>query len=1510
MPPTRIRSLAAVVARFHLPAAVALLSAFVGARLDSASASTRPPEPIRVGVLYSLTGTMAISERSLVDAIRLAAREINEDGGVMGRPIQLIVEDGASDWPTFARRAEKLITQDHVAAIFGCWTSASRKAVLPVIECHDHLLWYVVQYEGLETSANVIYGGATPNQQILPALDWFLTNAHVKKPFLVGSDYVFPRSANHIIRNYFERRGIAPVGEIYVPLGTSAFRATVMAIRKSGADLVLNTLNGDSNEGFFAEYARMGAASKPAPVVSFSVAEDEIRSIGTHGTAGHFAAWSYFQSIRNDANARFVAAFKHRYGADRVTDDPIEAAYSQFYLFARAVARAGSTDPKEIRRAALGMEWNAPSGLVRIDPSTQHTWRAARVGRLRPDGQFDVIWSSTWPVRPRPFGPLEDAETDAAMRSWIPIDPSVDTARVLAGLGSADFSLQIRTAEELSRAGMASLPVLEFALARPEPAVRATAAYTLGLMGAVARPRALVLVPLLRDENPLVRDRAMWAVRQIGCCAQDFVDPLVDGLGSNDPVVRRLACAALCASTPRSSDVLPTLAGAYLEGPRSGRDELGDLMRSIAEAADDRHELRAIGPLDRAIGKLAGRMDENRLSGLRRSLNHLRDRSSARLLSAVSWRFLSQWWVIALLLYGALFPFVGLVALRHWPLTILQISQELEPFIDARLPDRLGGLRLPLRALLVVGIFQYNRRVLDAWVESKLADARENFEAKDTVAQRRVYVPCPVSVGGQPHSRATPQLLQPIVGKPRWCVLVHGEGGAGKTALACEIGRWALGADPAQRLAATHYMLPILIEPDAVPDGGLTPEALIGCVKGHLCALVGSPGDISENLVQQLMRRSRLLIIADDVPVQPSTADFPAAALVVTSRQKLPLGGIPLVEIEPQRISANHLSTFLDAYLTAKMARAKLSDSDFFAACQHLSAIVRDRSITALLGKLYAEQLIERPAGWVGPRDVPGLIFEYVGNLNRVARGDRLDDGVIRAHLQRIARRALRANLKLDPVPVGDALQCIGGGEPARILRYLEGHLRLIRTIRTPMEHVAFTMEPVGEYLAASSFVMELAGNEEAWRELLGKVAVSVNDSLAVALWDCVVSFGRHYGTPAWLPTELRKLVPPDPAAVAPDAVKIGVLHSLTGTMSISEQPLVDAVRLAVEEVNRTGGVLGREVVPIIEDGASDPFVFAQKAQRLVTEEKVCALFGCWTSADRKAVLRVVEEYDHLLFYPLQYEGYESSRNIIYTGAAPNQQIVPAVGWCTTVLGRRRAFLIGSDYVFPRTANRIIRRTLGSLGATCVGEEYCRLGERDYGAIVRQVQGSHADVIYNTTNGDSNIALFRALHEAGLGPDEVPVISFSIAEHELRSIGTELTAGHYCAWNYFQSVDTPGNRQFVQAFKARFGDNRVTDDPIEAAYISVRVFALAVKRARSTDPRAIREACRGLSYEAPGGEIVIDAENQHTWTVARVGRIKADGQFELVWNSPEIIHPDPYLGGDPACAGSPGTSPE
>ena len=358
--------------------------------------------------------------------------------------------------------------------------------------------------------------------------------------------------------------------------------------------------------------------------------------------------------------------------------------------------------------------------------------------------------------------------------------------------------------------------------------------------------------------------------------------------------------------------------------------------------------------------------------------------------------------------------------------------------------------------------------------------------------------------------------------------------------------------------------------------------------------------------------------------------------------------------------------------------------------------------------------------------------------------------------------------------------------------------------------------------------------------------------------------------------------------------IKVGFLNSLSGTMAISEKTVNDSLNLAAEEINAAGGVLGKKLQVVTEDGASEPTKFAEKAQKLITADCTAAVFGGWTSASRKAMLPVFERNNSLLFYPVQYEGLEASKNIFYTGATTNQQIIPALDYLREQ-GKKSIYLVGSDYVFPRTANKIIKAYAKQYGMEIKGEEYAPLGHTDFSTIVGKVRSADADAVFNTLNGDSNVAFFKEYRNAGLTAEAMPVMSVSIAEEEVGGIGVDNLRGQLTAWDYYQTVQSPENEKFVAAFKKKYGADRVTSDPMEAAYTSLHLWKGMVEKANSFDVPAVQAAAGGVTFDAPEGKVTVNAENHHITKTARIGRINDQGLIDTVWDSKQPIDPDPFL---------------
>ena len=380
--------------------------------------------------------------------------------------------------------------------------------------------------------------------------------------------------------------------------------------------------------------------------------------------------------------------------------------------------------------------------------------------------------------------------------------------------------------------------------------------------------------------------------------------------------------------------------------------------------------------------------------------------------------------------------------------------------------------------------------------------------------------------------------------------------------------------------------------------------------------------------------------------------------------------------------------------------------------------------------------------------------------------------------------------------------------------------------------------------------------------------------------------------------------------AHAADTIKVGVLHSLSGTMAISETALKNVALMTIEEINAAGGVLGKQLEPVVVDPASNWPLFAERARQLLAQDKVAAVFGCWTSVSRKSVLPVFKELNGLLFYPVQYEGEELEKNVFYTGAAPNQQAIPAVEYLMSEEGggAKRFVLLGTDYVYPRTTNKILRAFLKSKGVSDADilEDYTPFGHADYQTIIARIKQFAAEgkktAVVSTINGDSNVPFYKELGNAGLKATDVPVVAFSVGEEELRGVDTKPLLGHLAAWNYFMSVDNPQNKAFIDKYRAWAkknavpnADTVVTNDPMEATYVGLHMWKQAVEKAGSTDVDKVIAAMGGQTFKAPSGfTLTMDATNHHLHKPVLIGEVRADGQFDVVWQTQQPIRAQPW----------------
>jgi urea transport system substrate-binding protein len=378
-------------------------------------APARAEDTIKVGVLHSLSGTMAISETTLKDTVLMMVDDINKKGGLLGKKVEAVVVDPASNWPLFAEKARELIQKNGVAAVFGCWTSVSRKSVLPVFEELNGLLFYPVQYEGEESSNNVFYTGAAPNQQAIPAVEYLMSKegGEAKRWVLEGTDYVYPRTTNKILEAFLKSKGVAAEDIMinYTPFGFSDWQTEVAAIKKFASagkkTAVVSTINGDANVPFYKELANAGIKASDIPVVAFSVGEEELAGIDTKNLVGHLAAWNYFESVKNPVNDAFIKQWHAFIKSDkRVTNDPMEATYIGFKMWAQAVAQAGTTEVNAVRQAIYGQTVKAPSGFTAVMNTNHHLSKPVMIGEIQANGQFDIVWQTKGPIKADAWSPF------------------------------------------------------------------------------------------------------------------------------------------------------------------------------------------------------------------------------------------------------------------------------------------------------------------------------------------------------------------------------------------------------------------------------------------------------------------------------------------------------------------------------------------------------------------------------------------------------------------------------------------------------------------------------------------------------------------------------------------------------------------------------------------------------------------------------------------------------------------------------------------------------------------------------------------------------------------------------------------------------------------------------------------------------------------------------------------------------------------------------------------------
>lgn len=1536
-------------------------------------------EPVRIGVIFSQTGTMMTSERPLLAATRVAIEDVNRSGGVMGRRVEAVVVDGGSDPNMAASAARRLIDEEGVTAIFGCWTSACRKAVMRVIESRRSVLFYPVQYEGTgfgeeprDPSPRVIYSGAAPNQQIVPSVQWALQalpsgqNARI---YLVGSDYVFPRSANALIRSLVKLQGGSIVGERYEPLGRADFKGLAEDLERSKPNIIFNTVNGIDNSGLFEILARLDPQGDRYLTLSFSVEETQIREIGAGRFVNRYAAWNYFHSASNPRIADFLPRYRQYLEADDAqTSDPVEAAYLQTMLFAQAARRAGSIAPDDVIRAARGLVLSGFSDMVRVDPENQHLWKNVEIRKFGPRRLFDPIWKSGYPIRPdaapdvagviaaiaKPASREDEAmrllSSDAVtqrLSGLLYLRESQPAATPAAAVGPSlgngrDWSEQLLAATILLNDGRPEA-IDELTLALNRNADNNFSLLVLLLMAdkmEVEPPGPLLAAAfdiMQKANDPLIKSAAIRALAR---------NP--DDLGARLEVVLATGASAADASVTlqaiRALQVSPKISRAALMNARAILErsdaqtapELADSMCQalavVGKGIEGGANAEAATPFVELIESLPAPL-AGRCAGATQSADAVRGNVFARWLAAIMPNTLQGWLTLlavaipaALILYKAFqtafiafFPAVGLRYLRPFrpsriPLLNQLSKQTLDVLALARIPARQKG-----------AIRRWIEKNRSALLECSLpiSGIRAPFQpllVKETHAGREgTIVPDETYFRNLIDSRTC-----------RGEIL--GEGGIGKSTFALELLRAASLDNP----SAQRFGVFLPAETIGDPENA---ESIIEAVQARLSAALRNSrrrdhGDVEtddSDFVRRLLADGHIVLVVDDLPRfvghqwrLSMTPTFPEIfnRLFYTGRTD-----IAEIErtIEPLTIDKQRALTFVDTHL-ALLGDVPLSPNEKGELDDSLEGLFAGRTmVPAQFAKMAAEEVQRRRSRGTALGEfalsMPEMVLAHVEHAFAKVPKEELVGIDLRDYwkpLGALAWLCLSTGLRVAPVSRANAIETLKPYGDADVL------LKLICT-ETQLGHyvsndrVVMASDALAEYLAAlwafDAKAPDSWGNvrtriEKVFADSSARVLSLPTQTFLSALLDVADrsgSEGRATLDQTSAPPGAARVIEAWLAKARMDAgeLRVGVLHSETGEMAISERPVIEATLLAIERLNARGGVAGRRVVPIRLDGQSDPAAFAAAARQLLLNDVTC-IFGCWTSASRIEVLKVLErEKKGLLFYPVQYEGYEANPRALYFGAAPNQQLTPAIDW-SVANGARSFMLVGSDYVFPRIANEIMSADLKRRSADGVrmvsAPLYVPLRRGwNFDAIVDQIRCDPPDIILNTINGLGNLEFFWRLWELKNGADgeryrHTKVMSFSLGDYEVQRIGAEIAAGHYASWTYFASLEDQANAAFLRAMRTHRGIF-FPSDPAEAAYVQVAAFADAamrlIEKGTAITPESIRQEVLGARISAPSGRLRVDQDNGHLYKIPRIGELKSDGFFHVVWEAAEPLKPEP-----------------
>jgi HEAT repeat protein len=772
-----------------------------------------------------------------------------------------------------------------------------------------------------------------------------------------------------------------------------------------------------------------------------------------------------------------------------------------------------------------------PALIVTLQDEDEYIRRigAYALGKIGPEASVAV---------PKLIDALQDSDRNLRMVSAYALgkigsEASSAVPTLIATLHDASAEVRLNAATALGRISAkasSAVPALITALQDKDKYVRQGAADALGRFGVKAKTAVPALISALKDENKYVRLNAAASLGRIGLEAKPAVPALIAALQDEKVEVRRKAASGLGGIAGVFQDKAKTLSSQELE------KDISDLEKALKIVEDP----------DRQFV-------EEDIAVVRRPLQALKAEQETRLFDRTLEWILQHKWLLGATSYVVFVPLLWLALLWLRPLWLLRINNALKPYTDVPLP--FIGISVPIRYALFVGFFHYHRRVLDAWVAAHVKSVREEFQEKDTVRDRNVYIPVPVVLDGETLPQFTAKDLREKFKKQRGCLLIWGEGGAGKTSLACQIAKWAVSEDETERLCE-HKMLPVLIEEELNFEAAADKQPFMAAIRGQLQDLTNETNPISEELLERLLRQRRILVIVDHLSemseatrkaIRPELPDFCVNALVITSRTEETLGKVTKTTLKPLRIEGNRLSSFMEAYLTQRGKRDRFTDAEFFDACSRLSAMVGARNITVLLAKLYAEQLIAAKDGTapgVGtqhpvplPDNIPDLMLSYLNELNRDVNGDKFDDRTVQQDAKAIAWECLKGTYRPATAKREVAIALLIGDNAEARLKYLEDRLRLIQTIGPAQDQIRFALDPLAEYLAALQLLEQYGKNQGQWRKFLAQTATMPGAPAAIqgfllAVRDCCLAKGHQAKVPDFVADELGKRagLPPAPA--------------------------------------------------------------------------------------------------------------------------------------------------------------------------------------------------------------------------------------------------------------------------------------------------------------------------------------------------------------------------------------------